>query len=354
MTIYHPARSIVDLLLFLPVAACLPDGPHRLAIPANSPTHRQWWGALQEFLQKFFPSTIRVLQTATHPRADLSLVECPTVFPSLGYLQSQALWAGVSPQSLPSSWVRVRAPKAARRGVVIARSTGAHNEFFPWGRILQNYKESQFTFCGSTEELDAFENQFPGVSMEWVDSADLVDSVELLARSELLISNQGVVAALADGVGTPTVLEVSLAAPFMLHPRKNVFPSFGGRTFLPELPVKDGGGEWVSSEISEGLKNVHWPRGYPAGWVYPDPRDARAFIREDSLDNAVTMLHGLLPPTFTTEMIRDEVVRFTVSRFPEELLPSPDHRGFRRVVQAMEYFKGPFPLSDYFFQLGPS
>lgn len=348
MTIYHPARSLSEVLLFFPVLLAMPEGPHRLVLPPGTPASRRWAKSLREFAAQYFPRRIEVLLSATDPRAALNMAECPSTFSHLGYLHSQALWCGISLPNIPAPWIST--PSQPRSGVVISRSLESHNEFFPWERILQEYADGPLTFCGSLEELDAFEQQFPGTPLTWAESGDLVEVASLLTRSELLVSNQCFVAALADGVGVPTILEVSLASPSMLHPRRNVFPSFGGRTFLPKLPVETAGGSWVSSNVSDGIKRMHWPKGYPTGWAYPDPRDSWSLIRGESVEQVQHALSGLLPKTFSAKDIQDEIVRYTVTRFPKDLLPTPDHRGFKKVAAAMAIFGGDFSLVEYFFQ----
>lgn len=347
MTIYHPARSLPEILLFLPALLRLPGSPHRLLVPTGQEFASRWLQPFRKLALRFFSGHIELVASSFEQFADLKVCPDPGVVATMGYKFAQAMWCGLVPADLPRQWLSPPAP--TRQGVVLARSLVEQNEFFPWGQILTHYADHPLTFCGTLAEHESFSRRYPRAAFRWQDSTDLVAVAELLAHSQLLVSNQGAVAALADGVGLPTILEVSLLTQTMLHPRQHVFPSFGGRTFLPSL--KDpGAGTWVTSEVPEKLLRVQWPTGYDVGWSHPNPERPRDELKFPTLEEAQVVVSQLYGREVHDPQVRESIVFHTLRRFPGELLPSLQHRSCQRVVRAMHRFGGPFPLKDYFFQ----
>jgi hypothetical protein len=347
MTIHHAARSLSEVLLFLPTLLRLPGSPHRLAFAAGGEFALKWAQPFRKFAVQFFRDHIEFVATTTETAADLRATPDPGSISSVGYKHAHALWCGLTPSDLPRQWLP--GLQSSRSGVVLARSLFEHNEFFPWERVLKQYSSYPLTFCGTAAEREGFSRKFPKATFQWQDSSDLVAVAQLLSCSQLLIANQCAVAALADGVGTPTVLEVSLLTQNMLHPRNHVFPSFGGRTFLPQ-PEDVTQGAWVISSIPEALLRVHWPRGYSAGWTHPDPHNPREPLKFPTLDAAravVAKLYGYSPEA---PEVQDSIIHHTLADFPGELLPSLSHKSCQRVVRAIQRFQGPFSVKDYFFQ----
>lgn len=342
MKIFHAARSPTEILFFLPTLLKLGGGPHRLAVPTGEKFATEWVHSFRKFAAKFFSEHLEVVATTTDQKADLRATPCPTLIASSGYKHAHALWCGLNPETLPDQWLP--APSSYGHGVVLARSLNEHNGFFPWERLLEVYSDVPLTFCGTLDEYQAFSKEFPAATFCWEDSSDLVAATELLRSSTLLIANQCMVAALADGVGLPTVLEVSMMTQTMLHPRSKVYPSFAGRTFLPDRGV------WLTSPVPEAVLHTHWPHGYSTRWVHPSLDSPAELLKFASLDEARATVAPLYNRPISDPEVSESIIHHTLATFPGELLPSVDHRSCRRIVQAIEKFGGPFPVADYFFQ----
>lgn len=347
MTFFHAAHSLSELLFFLPSALQLPGGPHRLAVPTGGEFARKWLQPFRKFISYYFQDHFDFVATSPDERADLKAAPCPSFIAAGGYKLAHALWCGLKPSKLPRHWIPCEA--SSRSGVVIARSLTEHNEFFPWEKVLERYSNHRLTFCGTLVERENFLRKFPSATFDWVDSTDLVAATELLASSLLLISNQNSIAVLADGLELPVVLEVSLLSQTMLHPRRQVFPSVAGRTFLP-CPEDVTQGSWVTSPVPEAILRVHWPRGYDTKWVHPDPEHPRQLLKFSTLEEAEVLLCGIYKRPLGDPLVRESVIHHTLVYFPGELLPSLHHKSCQRVVRALQRFQGPFPLKDYFFQ----
>lgn len=317
-----------------------------MTVPTGGEFASRWLTSFKKFAAEFFSEHLELVASTTSSAADLKAAPCPAYLQSFGLKHAHAVWCGLDPANLPEQWLPPRRQHCT--GVVLARSLSKHNDFFPWSQIISHYSGQPLTFCGTAAEKESFSRQFPEATFCWQDSHDLVAATQLLRGSQLLVANQCALAALADGVGVPTVLEVSMLSQTMLHPRQHVFPSFAGKTFLPDVedPLK---GRWVTSPIPESILQAHWPRGHAVRWCHPSPCEKEPMTFH-SFRDAQIVVAKLYSREAEDPEVAESILHHTLARFPAEFLPHPDHRGCQRIVRSMARFFGRFPISDYFFQ----
>ena len=95
------------------------------------------------------------------------------------------------------------APVKTPCGPVIARSSRYHNPTFPWRRIRQKHPKA--VFVGLENEHKEFEERYGPI--RHVPTPDLLVLAQMIAGTELLITNQTAAFWIGAGLGVPMIQE---------------------------------------------------------------------------------------------------------------------------------------------------
>jgi len=328
----------MEAIAGLPVIAALPGAPHQLELQSHTPVCRRYLPQLSELVKEAFPAVDRVSAAVSPDRCHLNFTGWHATRGSRSMLWGQALWAAVPPGDLPDPWLPLRVPSRGRRTVVVSRSGGAHNSFFPWPKVLEHYQNCDLVFCGPKEAFEDFTNEFDARGVRWAGEQSLVEAAREVAAAQLVVANQNEVALLADGCGRPLVLELSLVAPDMLTSRRGLFPSFAGRAFLPDVPtLSDNQGVWVETPLPAEVVDVIVASHPQGGWRFKLP-DRGSEDRYNSMEFAVRLVSAALGvPLHRRHRVREAILQYNLQHYPAAFVKSDTVKVFRRVKQAFEW-----------------
>lgn len=115
--------------------------------------------------------------------------------------------------------------------IIVARTARYHNWRFPWPQIVQEHRE-RILFIGLPGEHKAF-CKLVG-SVEYLPTKSLLEVAEVIAGSQLLISNQTVAGWIGLGLGHPLIQEQWTTSPDSMIPRLNAqYWQYGE---MPKIP----------------------------------------------------------------------------------------------------------------------
>lgn len=114
---------------------------------------------------------------------------------------------------LPTVQVDLKAPwitgimpdQRSKNKIVIHRSDRYHNHFFRWKTIVDHYGKDILLFVGFPSEYKRFCEAFGEVT--YIATANLLETSQLIAGSELFMGNQSVCMAIAEGMKHRRVME---------------------------------------------------------------------------------------------------------------------------------------------------
>lgn len=107
-----------------------------------------------------------------------------------------------------------------------------HGNAFPWGQALKKYSKNA-VFVGTELEHEVFQAQFGDI--HWHQTPSLYEVAQVIAGCQLFLGNQSSPNAIAQGLGTPAILEVWGNGPNCLHFRKNSQNVWDHKANLPDL-----------------------------------------------------------------------------------------------------------------------
>lgn len=116
--------------------------------------------------------------------------------------------------------------------VVIHRSERYQNKEFDWKRVLEKYK-NKCVFIGLEQEHRKFTDQFSYLPFYKVENA--LDMAQVIAGAKLMICNQSMPGAIAEGLKKPKILEVWAADPNCNYERPDFQGVWGRTMYLPEI-----------------------------------------------------------------------------------------------------------------------
>lgn len=143
-------------------------------------------------------------QGITH---DTSMFRPTHYKPTRTLAESQAAFIGVSGLDL-SPWLEINPNPRSSGKIVIARTKRYNNNVFPWRKVLLTYRP-KLLFLGLDEERFQLEHM-TGFKIEHFRIKDFLEAAQIIAGSELLISNQSSPYWLAAGMGHPLVQETEM------------------------------------------------------------------------------------------------------------------------------------------------
>jgi len=113
-----------------------------------------------------------------------------------------------TPVSTRSPWLTVTPSLETRGRRILVRSPRYHNHHFPHQKIHELYGDS-LLFLGLPDEHKAYEEAFG--TIEYRPTENLLEAAELIAGSQLLISNQTAMLWIGHALAHPRLVEVSTA-----------------------------------------------------------------------------------------------------------------------------------------------
>lgn len=116
-------------------------------------------------------------------------------------LHAQARYLGVKASEDP--WLTATPNREFRGKTVIARSARYHERSFPWPQMMEENPDA--IFVGLPAEHAAFQHRYG--TIEYVETADLLEMAEIMAAAKLCISNQTAAFWVAIGLGVDTIQE---------------------------------------------------------------------------------------------------------------------------------------------------
>jgi len=341
MRIIIPANTLHEVIYFLGVARQLPDGPHHLFIPPLSPVGRDNLHRIQQFVSYATPwikSVTRGMPEDLQFDLDMRGFAHKQSGRSLPMMMSIFCGLRGAPTWLPQVTTQ-------ETTMVIARSCRQQNELFPWAGIIEHlHKLGRVVFCGDEDEFNSFRPFIPDTRrVEWVLTEDLTEVYRVVSGASLFVGNQGIIQALAAGVGVPSVAEVSPISPdnIFLGSRHKV--SFTGKVVIPAIK----GGEEIIIHSGPTCFSLpdHPINPPPFGWRVPRETTSRRF---SDLDDAVFYYRRKFGPNENSYLVREKVVAYTASHNPEWAIEVLRGRIFRKIFAALKELGDTTPLESYF------
>ena len=349
MRIIIPANTLHEVVYFLGVAKQFSGGPHHLFIPSLSPVGRDSLHRIQQFVSYTIPWVKSVTRGLPEDlQFDLDM---------RGFAQRQTdrslhlmmcLFCGL--RELPSWLPRVVSDETT---IVIARSCRQQNELFPWAKVIEQlHKIGRIIFCGDEEEYTSFKPCIPdALQVDWVLTEDLTEAFKVVSQASLFVGNQGIMQALATGVGVPSVIEVSPASPdnIFIEPPHKI--SFTGKVIIPS--IKGGQEIVIHSEPTFFSLPDHPVKPPFLGWQVPSGSVSRRFA---DLDEAVFYYRKKFDPKENSYLVREKVVVYTAFHNPEWAVEALRGRLFRKIFAALRELGDTNSLESYFspIQTDPS
>lgn len=132
-------------------------------------------------------------------------------------------------------WLRVDCPNRMAP-VVFARSMRLRNLNFAWKQVHQKYAHAA-TFVGTAKEHEMFCHEVGPVPH--APTANVLELARVIAGADLFVGNQSLPAAIAEGLKSTMILEVSRDVPDCLFERMGRINGWGGPLALPELEPRE-------------------------------------------------------------------------------------------------------------------
>jgi len=126
-----------------------------------------------------------------------------------------------------SPWLTIPSKSSYSPGrVLLCRTERYRSNHFPWREILEHLRDRAL-FIGLPHEHQNFQKMFGFV--EFCPTRNLMEVAQLIAASELLISNQTSAANISLGMGHPTIVELwCVSSCDVIYQRQNAEYSFDG------------------------------------------------------------------------------------------------------------------------------
>lgn len=157
-------------------------------------------------------------------------------------LEWQARHFGVAASTEP--WLSGITPRQDMKGrIVVARTSRYWNWQFPWPTIVKAHRD-RIVFIGLPDEHKEFQTLVGPV--EYLPTADMLEVAEVIAGSDILISNQTAAGWVGLGLGHPLIQEQSPVTRDSMIPRENA--QYCLYSAMPNIPGK------VTSPISIASK----------------------------------------------------------------------------------------------------
>lgn len=190
--------------------------------------------------------------------------------------------------------------------VVIARSFRYNNHLFHWDEIVKHYGP-RLLFIGLPEEHERFVAMYGPV--EHRPTKDLLEVAQVIKGSSLFIGNQSSPLAVAEGMKHPRIAEICLGVCDVIFKCPKAQWVADGACLLPD--VAGSGEKYISSKLVPMKEphevNIGCPP--PCGWWYGE-------IHGMSLRQvADRCIH--FDRTKDRNWWRDEVLKFTMAKYPE-------------------------------------
>lgn len=213
MNVYRHRGDLGDIVAFLPVIRQLGGGQLILGNVGGVGTHRELmdetrFNAIAPLirLQPYIAALSHEhdAKGVTHDAAEFRTQAC-RIGEDHNLVNWQGDYFGV-PDVDVSPWLSGITPAEETRGrAVFARTPRYHGSNFNWAEIAQRFPDA--IFVGFEDEHRAF-CEAAGKSISWRPTANLLEVAELIAGSEILVSNQCVASWIAMGMGHRLIQEV--------------------------------------------------------------------------------------------------------------------------------------------------
>jgi hypothetical protein len=351
MNILHPGSSVEELIYFFGVARLMTGGPHVILLPERSIVASQRLAPVRCLAARCFSwiKDVRIYNNILDG-VDVDMTGYGTARGNHSLMAGQALWAGVENLDPRAPWLVL--PRASIGGkVVLCRTLMKTNSLFAWRHVLSFYRGERLVFCGSAEEHQAFRT-VTGADLPWEDSSSLERVAELVSSARVVVGNSNEVMAVAEACKAPVVVELSVVDPDCVFNRPNAHYAFSGKVVLPGLRP---GVAPATIEAVEPLDLLEaaltLSKAPPCWWWYPRRgqegvrnRDMMFYTRGQAV-LGVKEHYGLRIPDAVVE---EAVVRYTVSKHPEDFLPFAHQRLFHKVLLAFREAGVQIAMLDYF------
>lgn len=212
MNVYRHSGDLGDIVAGLAVMRQLGNGQLILGnyngAGAREPMDEVRFKAIAPLLERqpyiFGVSHEHEAKGVTHDFSQFRMIPC-RIGEEHTLVNWQGDYFGIADVEL-SPWLHGVTPAEESRGkAVFARTTRYHGSNFNWPEIVERWPDG--LFVGFQDEHEAF-CKAARKDVQWYPTNDLLGVAELIAGSEILVSNQCVASWIAMAMGHPLIQEV--------------------------------------------------------------------------------------------------------------------------------------------------
>jgi hypothetical protein len=208
MNVYRHLGDLGDVLAALPAIRQLGGGHlilgNRNGLGAREPMTRVRFDAISPLLEvQDYISGVSLEDDATRQSHDFADFRCKPPAPNYNLASWQGSYFGLDHLDL-NPWLFAHPAPESEGRAVFARSLRYHGANFPWRQMVERWPGA--LFVGLPEEHAAFCSAFGQVQHR--PTSNLLEVAELIAGSEILISNQTCAFWIGCGLGHALVQEL--------------------------------------------------------------------------------------------------------------------------------------------------
>lgn len=300
-----------DIIALLAIIRTLPNGPHKIVLRDNGLTKGivKRIGLMKDLLEtQPYISSCEVWNGTD--KIDWASEDFRGGFHSVTHsltrameLHGNSVRAVRAPVSTRSPWMTVTPSLESSGRRIIVRSPRYNNPYFPHQQIKELYGDS-LLFLGLPDEHRAYEQAFGKV--EYRPTSDLLEAAQLIAGSDLLISNQTAMLWIGHALAHPRIVEVSTSTCDSV-----VLSGFNKYVVDGEVELPHPNGNvFIKSPVAEFSTVISTVTVPPhGGWKAPDERPSQLFKH---LQERVCKAQGV-----TSEEAKMIILKETHSRHPD-------------------------------------
>jgi hypothetical protein len=279
MSILSSSGDIGDLVALAACIKAIPNGPHKLVVREDGRTK----GITKRLplIKDLFESQPYISSCEVwngQDKIDWASEKFRDGFHSVSHslvraheLHGNSVRAVRSPVSTRSPWMTVTPSSESHGRRIIVRSPRYNNAYFPHKQIKELYGDS-LLFLGLPDEHRAYEQAFGKV--EYRPTSDLLEAAQLIAGSDLLISNQTAMLWIGHALAHPRIVEVSTSTCDSV-----VLSGFNKYVVDGEVELPHPNGNvFIKSPVAEFSTVISTVTVPPhGGWKAPDERPSQLF-----------------------------------------------------------------------------